>query len=115
MTKIQEPINLDQAVEEFDNDREFLMELLNGFQENLQVQIKTLNQAISEGDYETVAQEAHSIKGGANNLSALELGRVAGELEELVRANTLESVSETFKQLEEEYNRLRDFITNNQI
>ena len=113
MTKMEEPINLEQAVEEFDNDREFLMELLNGFLENVQVQIKTLNQAISEGDYETVAQEAHSITGGANNLSALELGRVAGELEKLVRANTLESGRESFKQLENEYNRLRDFVTNN--
>jgi len=115
MTEMQEPINLDQAVEEFDDDREFLMELLNGFLENVQAQIKTLNQAISEDDYETVAQEAHSITGGANNLSAYELGRVASELEKLARENTLESVSETFKQLEEEYNRLRDFVTNNQI
>jgi len=113
MTKIQEPINLDQAVEEFDNDREFLMELLNGFLENVRVQIKTLNQAISEDDYEKVAIEAHSIAGGAKNLSAHELGRIATELEKLGRSNTLESVREIFKQLEQEYNRLRDFVTNN--
>ena len=110
---MEEPINLDQAVEEFDNDREFLMELLNGFLENVQVQIKTLNHAISEDDCEKVATEAHSIAGGARNLSAHELGRIAIELEKLVRANTLESVREIFKQLEKEYNRLRDFVTNN--
>ena len=89
------------------------MEVLNGFLVNVQVQIKTLRQAISEDDYEKVAKEAHSIAGGATNLRAHELGRIAIELEKHGRANSLESVSEIFKQLEEEYNRLRDFVTNN--
>ena len=112
-SKVEEPINLDQAVEEFDNDREFLMEVLNGFLENVRVQIKTLNQAISEDDYETVAKEAHSIAGGAKNLCAHELGRIAIELEKHGRSNTPESSRKIFKQLEKEYNRLRDFATTN--
>jgi CheY-like chemotaxis protein len=112
-SKVEEPINLDQAVKEFDNDREFLMEVLNGFLENVRVQIKTLNQAISEDDYETVAKEAHSIAGGAKNLCAHELGRIAIELEKHGRSNTPESGRKIFKQLEKEYNRLRDFVTAN--
>ena len=112
-SKVEEPINLDQAVEEFDNDREFLMEVLNGFLEIVRVQIKTLKQAMSEDDNETVAKEAHSIAGGAKNLCAHELGRIAIELEKLGRSNTLESGSKIFKQLEKEYNRLRDFVTIN--
>ncbi len=112
-SKMEEPINLEQAVDEFDNDREFLMEILNGFLENVKVQIKILNQAISEDDSEKVVKEAHSIAGGATNLCAHELGRIAIELEDLGRANTLESGREIFRQLESEYNRLRDFVTNN--
>ncbi len=112
-TKMEEPINLDQAVKEFDNDREFLMEILNSFLANVQVQIKILHQAISEDDSEKIVNEAHSIAGGAVNLSAHELGRIAIELEKLGRANTLESGREIFKQLENEYTRLRDFVNDN--
>ncbi len=112
-TKMEEPINLDQAVKEFDNDREFLMDVLNGFLSNVQVQIEILNQAISEDDSEKIVKEAHSIAGGATNLSAHELGRLAIELEKLGRANILEGSREIFKQLENEYTRLRDFVTDN--
>ncbi len=111
-TEMEEPINLDQAVKEFDNDREFLMEVLNGFLANVQVQIKILNQAISDDDSEKIVKEAHSIAGGATNLSAYEFGRIASELENLGRANALKNSHEIFKQLECEYIRLKDFVTN---
>ncbi len=75
------PINFDKAVEEFEGDKEFLIEVLNAFLENAETQTGTIRQAISDGDAEVVRKEAHSIKGGSANLTANTLSDIAYELE----------------------------------
>jgi hypothetical protein len=62
-------MNFERALEEFMGRREVLTELLEAFQKNTRAQIGTIRQAISDGDAEVVMREAHSIKGGAANLS----------------------------------------------
>ncbi|MBW1908477.1 MAG: PAS domain S-box protein [Deltaproteobacteria bacterium] len=64
------PMNFEKAV-------------LEGFLENVRSQIGTLRKAISDGDAEVVRSEAHSIKGGAANLTADALSKVALELENI--------------------------------
>ena len=77
------PMNFERAVEEFERDREFLMEVLEGFMGNVRAQIGTIRQAISDGDADQIREEAHSIKGGAANLTADNLSEVALELENI--------------------------------
>ena len=73
------PMNFEQACHEFDGDRDFLKEVLTGFFDIAGTQIDTIHQAISNGDAEKVWQEAHSIKGGAANLTAEILSRTASD------------------------------------
>jgi CheY-like chemotaxis protein/HPt (histidine-containing phosphotransfer) domain-containing protein len=100
------PMNFEKAIEEFEGDREFLMEVLNGFLDNVRAQIGTIRQAISDGDAEVVRGEAHSIKGGAANLTADELSRIVFELENIGKSGLLEGGTEVLERLEREFHRL---------
>ncbi len=97
------------ALEEFEGDEAFLMEALEGFIENVTSQIGIIRQAISEGDGEAVRKEAHSIKGGAANLTADVLSGVAFELENIGKSGDLKEGIEALEKLEQEVFRLERF------
>ncbi|MBE9541160.1 MAG: Hpt domain-containing protein [Proteobacteria bacterium] len=85
------------------------MEVLEGFLDNVRAQIETIHQAISNGDAEVVWKEAHSIKGGAANLTANELSSVAIELENIGKSGVPEGGIEALERLKKEFYRLENF------
>ncbi|MBU2552722.1 MAG: PAS domain S-box protein, partial [Proteobacteria bacterium] len=97
------PMNLERAVEEFEGDREFLMEVLNEFLQNVRNQIQLLRRAIETGDADQVRREAHAIKGGAANLAAMDLSRAAMELEEIGKSGELDTAPGILDMLENEF------------
>ena len=103
------PMNFELAIEEFEGDKELLMEVLEGFLENVRNQIVTIKQALSNGDTEVVSKEAHSIKGGAANLTADELSRIAFELEDIGKSGVLEGGIEVLERFEKEFCRLETY------
>ena len=105
-------MNLEKAIEEFEGDRGFLMEVLEGFLDNVRAQIETIRQAISNGDAEVVRKKAHSIKGGAANLTAAELSRIAFELENIGKSGAPEEGIGCLERLEKEFYRLEGYVRN---
>jgi len=105
-----DPMDFARAIEEFEGDEEFLMEVLEGFIGNVTSQIKLIRQAISDGDGETVRREAHSIKGGAANLTANDLSGIAFEIENIGSSGALEKGIETLDRLEKEFHCLETFV-----
>jgi len=103
------PMNFEKAIEEFEGDKEFLMEVLEGFLDNVRAQIETIHQAISNGDAEVVWKESHSIKGGAANLTADKLSEIAFELEKVGKSGTLEEGEEVLKRFKKEFYRLENY------
>ena len=103
------PMEYERALEEFEGDEEFLMEVLEGFIGNVTSQIKIIRQAISDGDAEIVRREGHSIKGGAGNLTAGKLVDIAFELENIGKYGMLEGGIDALKKLEQEFFRLEHF------
>ncbi len=99
-------MDFQRAIEEFEGDKGFLMEVLNGFLDNVRSQIETIHKAISDGDAEVVRKEAHSIKGGAANLCADKLSRIVLELEDIGKSGLLEGGTEVLERLERELHRL---------
>ena len=106
------PMNFEGAVEQFEGDKEFLMEVLEGFLENVRTQIGTIRQAISDGDADLVKREAHSIKGGAANLTADDLSGTALELENIGKSGVLEEGIESLRRLEQQFHRLEVYARN---
>ncbi|OEU49226.1 MAG: hypothetical protein BA861_11740 [Desulfobacterales bacterium S3730MH5] len=102
-------MNLEKAIKEFMGDAGFLFEVLKEFLENVRGQIATIGQAISRGDAEVVRNEAHSIKGGAANLTANELSKIAFELENIGKSGNLEGGIQVLQKLETEFHRLEAY------
>ncbi|MBT8366872.1 MAG: Hpt domain-containing protein, partial [Deltaproteobacteria bacterium] len=106
------PLNFEQARKEFEGDKDFLIEVMTGFFDNVETQIETIQQAISDGDTEKVWQEAHSIKGGAANLTAEELSQSALDLETMGKSENLKGSHEALGKLKIEYMRLKAYASN---
>ncbi len=103
------PIDFQRALEEFENDRALLLEIQAGFINNVKSQIKILREAISNGDVRTVMHEAHAIKGGAANLTADKLSKVAFELENIGKSGALGTGPEVLAKIKKEIQRLGDY------
>ncbi len=106
------PMDLDRAVKEFEGDREFLLEVLAEFLQNVGTQIETIRQAFPHGELEVVRQEAHSIKGGAANLTANDLSAVAFALEKAGESKDSEGGVEILAALEKEVDTLTQYYSN---
>ena len=102
-------MDYERALDEFEGEQEFLQEVLEGFLENVRAQIKTIHQALGEGDTEVVRKEAHSIKGGAANLTADHLSRIALELENMGQSGRLDGGYEVLESLEKGCKRLEAY------
>jgi signal transduction histidine kinase/CheY-like chemotaxis protein/HPt (histidine-containing phosphotransfer) domain-containing protein len=104
------PMNLEKAIEEFEGDKEFLMELVDGFMEDVKARIEKIRQAMSDGDAEVVMREGHSIKGGAANLTADGLSRIALELETIGKSGAFEEGIEILDRFEKEFHLLEAYV-----
>ncbi|MCP3941552.1 MAG: response regulator [Desulfobacteraceae bacterium] len=108
----ENPIDLSTAIEEFDNDREFLREVLENFLEIAENQIPVIAKAIEENHFQVVQKQAHSIKGGAGNLAAMPLSNAAATLEMLGKSEDSEQCPIQFRILEKTFFDLKAYVDN---
>ncbi len=99
--------NYARALDEFGNDPEFLNEVASEFIKTAASQVQTLMSACSSGRSETLHRAAHSIKGGAANLRAMELSAAARAVEEIGESGDLAGCPEAIEKLQIELNRFR--------
>ncbi|HTZ40956.1 MAG TPA: PAS domain S-box protein [Syntrophales bacterium] len=105
-----EPIDFAKALEEFEGNREFLTGLLERFLENVRSQLNAIREALDRADAEILRREAHAIKGGAANLTAVELSSAAAELEKAAKTGLLSEAPAGLEKLERAYRRLEEFV-----
>jgi HPt (histidine-containing phosphotransfer) domain-containing protein len=67
------------------NDINLLIPLIKLFMTDMALQLAKLDQAFEDNDLDTARRAAHTIKGSAANLSALQLQSLAAELELLIK------------------------------
>ncbi|MBX7246765.1 MAG: response regulator [Candidatus Sumerlaeaceae bacterium] len=79
-------LNLKRLNDVTDNDAAFAAELLNGFMDNMRLQMESLMLALSERDMNRAQKVAHSIRGAAANIGADSLSLTAGAIEEMALA-----------------------------
>lgn len=108
-TSLGRPIDLDHVLAEIGGDEAFLRELVEEFLAIVHGQLATLRQAIADEEVAVVAREAHAIKGGAANLTAVDLSAVAATLETMARAGTLDHADEVLERLADAWSRLERF------
>jgi len=114
-TQADTPIDIDRALREFDDDRDFLAEVTAGFVANVAGQLDAIAAAIDGGDAETARREAHSIKGGAANLCADRLSAAAKAVEDKAKAGDLDAARRALDALRAEYDHLASHCRENNL
>jgi HPt (histidine-containing phosphotransfer) domain-containing protein len=72
-----------------EDDTEFELELLTMLAEDVKLHIEDLRQAVTNGDAEAIAHEAHYIKGASANVGVRRIAALAKQLEQLAREQNL--------------------------
>ncbi|HNY11784.1 MAG TPA: PAS domain S-box protein, partial [Candidatus Wallbacteria bacterium] len=103
------PIDLNEAISEFDGDRALVIELIGNFISGVETQIASMKMKIRENDPVFVQNEAHSIKGGAGNLTAMALYKAASELEKAAKIMDISLTDKSFSEFENEFMKLKDY------
>ena len=104
------PIDLKTVLDEFDNDKVFLHELLNDLVVQVKDQIKTIRDGIQSKSCEKVWREAHTIKGGASNVTANMIADIALQIERAGKNGDLLLCNDLLCQLEIEVKNLEEYI-----
>lgn len=106
------PLDLEKAIREFENDRNFFLEVVNEFILAIEIQIPKINQAIENKDFTYIENEAHAIKGGAANITAMELSFAADALELSARSNNLKQSLILMEDLDKQLVLLKNYAGN---
>ncbi len=105
-------------VQEFFNeigDADLGRKIVFGFLDKLPRQITAMEEALRARDRETAQREVHSIKGGARNIMADRLALQARRCEDFLKNSSSpawEEAEESFSQVREEIESLRNFLQN---
>jgi len=110
-TTCGDPMDYDQALENFGGKRAILDKVIRRFVDTVQTQMCLLRKALDNNDCKTLRDEAHSIRGGAATLAAMPVAEVAKRLETLAEAGEMEEAQAAITEFEEEFDRLTRFIS----
>lgn len=105
------PIDYDRALEEFVGKKDILTKVLSVFIENVKNQIPEMRKAIQGNQPEILKAEAHTLKGGAANLTAFRLSEIAYELETIGASGNPQGAGPVLDRFEEEFLRLEAYLT----
>jgi len=103
------PVDMDNAMLRFGNDREFFKEMVREFLNYMPDQIEDLEVAATSEDAPMVQKNAHSIKGAAGNLSAQGIFNMALQIESMGQGGDVSGVSSLIEDLKSEISSLEQF------
>ena len=93
MTKVERNEQLDRValLSRMEGDRELLAEIIQVFLADAPQLVVAMRQALAQGDMHLLERSAHSLKGAAANLSALDTVKAASQLEQSAKNKDSES------------------------
>jgi CheY-like chemotaxis protein/HPt (histidine-containing phosphotransfer) domain-containing protein len=100
-------VDIERALTEFDGNWTFLKGIFDEFFKQVQQQMTLIGEAIEHGDAQTIRAQAHSIKGGAANLTADPLAKLALDLETRGKTGQLDGAGDIVHQMEDMLQQLK--------
>lgn len=91
----------------FDGDEELLAEIIKVYMEDLPKQLIALKEGLEDRDAEEVHRRGHTIKGASANVGAINMRKVASEIEAAGKAGDLEKAAGFIEEIEEEFQELK--------
>lgn len=110
-SKNQAPADISSLLKVFDGDEELLRELVKDFVGYCPQIMAEIKESILKGDASQVQQKAHALKGVAGNFGAQVFLNKVVELELAGRELRIESAPVIFQELEEEMERVIEYLT----
>ncbi len=96
-------IDLPEALERVQDDKGFLVELLDVFQEDFLKKRAVLAEALTTKDITKVKEVAHSIKGSSGNISAKRMYATCLELEKLAKTNSTDGMQDLARNIDAQF------------
>lgn len=104
------PLDCESLAERFMGDWDFVQIILAKFQQQVDVDLEQLEKSVLERDAKQTAALAHRIKGAAANVSAVEVSRLAAELEVMGREDLMDDAGGRLSRIKNECRRVNDFV-----
>jgi two-component system sensor histidine kinase/response regulator len=108
-------IDMKMALETVDGDEDFLKELWEIFIKEGPVMIKDIKKAIDEKDLHLLKEQAHALKSSSGHVGAVLIKELALELELGAEGKMLENISDTYKRLIEEFERVEEELSSKAV
>jgi len=96
-------IDLEDALDRVQDDKELLFELFDIFENDFKVKRKELDKSLAQQDIESLRNLSHSLKGAAGNISAMCIHEICFFLEKEASENRFDSFPEKLKELDEAF------------
>jgi len=102
----EQALNADDFLARVQGDKELFFELLDIFVNDYHPKRKSLEEAITNKDQETVEHIAHFLKGSCSNISAGPLRVIFHDLEEKGKDNELQGLENTLSEIDQKFEEL---------
>ncbi len=106
----KEVLDIKDVLERVQDDRELLLELFDIFEEDFQEKRKNLSQHLAMGNFDSIRDLAHSMKGAAGNISAKALYASCSTIEQLAHDRGLDGIKSKMKDLDRQFIELQACI-----
>lgn len=106
-------MDIKQLAENLELDLEEFNEIFEIYMETTSSDLQEIKAALQDGDAERVHEKAHSIKGSSGNLGLDELYKLAKQIDDRARVNSLNGLEDLVSDFYERYEKLvEDFERN---
>ena len=103
-------LDVEEFMSRVQNDKELFFELLDIFVQDFGGKRKELEDALAQGNSETVKSVAHFLKGSCSNISTKPMREVFSKMEEEAGAGNISNLKEQLVQIDQQYEELVKFI-----
>ncbi len=103
-------LNLSEAMNNLDGDAELLEEIVDIFMETGPEQLESLVNSIQINEIDTVAMNAHGMKGGASNFCAKRFVAAALKLEMKAKSGNLDGADALVDEMKAAFEEMREVI-----
>jgi len=103
-------IDYASALERIGGDKEFLDELLGIYQEEFDLNVDSLDQALLTQDFTAIQELGHNLKGSSANLSLIQLRDQAYLIETAGTESDLALAQRSTEELKKEFQRLKEHL-----
>lgn len=110
-----EIMDLNSLLGEMDQDGDMVNIIVSEITDAIEKQIPHMKSLLRDGDYHTLAREAHSIKGGSRNVMAEGLELSSTALEIAAKSTNFDISNRTLVSLEYEFRRFKFFAQSHSL